>query len=142
MSIRFENKKDLDREKKAVQFFCDLYNFTFKKLGENDIDFAIYKNDKIICFLEVKGRNRYLKDCYPLPVAIRKLLKLSDKRINPVMLWACYDGIVYCKTKLLEGIIKTGGRKKRKGSTNDIEIMAYYEKNKNLIEAKYEMQKL
>ncbi|QDP51084.1 MAG: hypothetical protein Unbinned3907contig1000_27 [Prokaryotic dsDNA virus sp.] len=142
MSIRFENKKDLERENKAVSFFCKLYGFTFKKLGDNDVDFAIIKNNRIICYLEVKGRNRYLNDCYPLPVAIRKLLKLSDKRLNPVMLWACYDGIIFSRVELLKGEIKTGGRKPRVGSTNDIEIMAYYDKDKNLIEVKYEMQKL
>jgi len=139
MSIRFESKKDVEREVKAVSLFCKIYSFTFEKLGENDIDFKIFKDKEFVCYLEVKGRLRKIQNCYPLPVAIRKLLKMSDKKKQSVMLWACYDGIVYSKLDKLTGQIKTGGRKPREGSANDIEIMAYYERNDNLIEVKYEM---
>tara|TARA_R100001163_G_scaffold42220_2_gene31926 strand:+ start:230 stop:649 length:420 start_codon:yes stop_codon:yes gene_type:complete len=139
MTLRFENKKDLQREKKAVEFFCKLYGLQFKKLGENDIDFVITKNNNFVCYLEVKGRNKNIKNSYPLPVAIRKLLKLSDKKKESVMLWACFDGIIFSRLENLTGDIKTGGRKPRIGSYNDIEIMAYYKKQSNLIEVKYEV---
>ena len=142
MSIRFENKSDLQRERKAVELFCDIYGYQFKKLGDNDIDFEITKDDLFICYLEAKGRKRNISNCYPLPVAIRKLLKLSEKKRQSVMLWACFDGIVYSRLENLKGEIKTGGRKPREGSANDIEIMAYYEESNNLIEASYEVQKL
>ena len=142
MSIRFENKTDLEREYKAVNLFCDIYGYEFKKLGDNDIDFIITKNGLFICYLEVKGRKKNISNCYPLPVAIRKLFKLSEKKRQSVMLWACFDGIVYSRLENLKGEIKTGGRKPREGSANDIELMAYFEKSDNLIEANYEVQKL
>ncbi len=138
MSVRFENQKDLDREDKAVKLFCDKYDLTHEKLSPNDIDFKIYKNGKFLFYLEVKGRLRNLKECYPLPIAVRKLLKISDKNKSGVVLWACFDGIVFSRIENLKGDIKIGGRKPREGSANDIEFMAYYNKNTNFIELNYE----
>jgi hypothetical protein len=97
--MRFENKKDLERELGCIEFFCNTFGLTYSKLGENDIDFCLYKNDQIISFAEVKGRNRNINDAYPLPIACRKLVKLSDKKINPVIIWDCFDGIIYGQTK-------------------------------------------
>ena len=131
MSIRFESKKDLERENKAVKLFCDEYGLTYEKLSPNDIDFKIYKNGKFLFYLEVKGRLRNLKQCYPLPIAVRKLLKMADKKEDGVILWACFDGVVFSRIENLNGRIRMGGRKKRKGSANDIELMAYYRRHGN-----------
>ena len=138
MSVRFENQKDLDREDKAVKLFCDKYDLTHEKLSPNDIDFKIYKNGKFLFYLEVKGRLRNLKGCYPLPIAVRKLLKMSDKNKSGVVLWACFDGIVFSRIENLKGDIRIGGRKPREGSSNDIEFMAYYNKSNNFTELNYE----
>ncbi len=138
MSVRFENKVDLDRESKAVKLFCDEYGLTSEKLSPNDIDFKIYKNGRFLFYLEVKGRLRKLSECYPLPIAVRKILKMSDKRQDGVILWACFDGIVFSRLEKLKGEIRVGGRSPRKGSANDVEFMAYYNKNNNFKELKYE----
>jgi len=138
MSVRFENQKDLEREDKSVNLFCDKYDLTYEKLAPNDIDFKIYKNGKFLFYLEVKGRLRSLQDCYPLPIAVRKLLKMSDKKESGIILWACFDGVVFSRIENLKGDIKIGGRKPREGSSNDIEFMAYYNKSNNFIELNYE----
>lgn len=138
MSVRFENQTDLDRESKAVKLFCDEYGLTSEKLSPNDIDFKIYKNGKFLFYLEVKGRLRELGNCYPLPIAVRKILKMSDKKQDGVILWACFDGIVFSRVENLKGEIRVGGRRPREGSANDIEFMAYYNKNNNFKELKYE----
>ena len=65
-----------------------------------------------------------------MPIAIRKLVKLCDKRLNPVMIWACDDGIIYAKVKDIYGDIRWGGRKPRAGAVNDEEVMAYYDKQR------------
>lgn len=135
--MRFENKKDLDREEKAINMFVSLFKGSYNKLGKNDIDFEVLHNDKVISYVEVKGRLRPLRDAFPLPIAVRKLVKLSDKRINPVIIWACEDGIIYSKVKDLEGVIKYSGRKPREGSSNDLELMAYYDNNDNFKIIKY-----
>jgi hypothetical protein len=132
--MRFETKKDLDKELNCIDFFCDTFDITFEKLGENDIDFSLYKDGKLIAYAEVKGRNRTILDAYPLPIACRKLVKLVDKKINPLIIWDCYDGIIYGRLEQIEGKIKIGGRKPRDQSTNDIELMAYFNKQSTLKE--------
>ena len=130
--MRFESNEDLSREKKAITTFVNIFNGSFKKLGPDDIDYRVYDSEgKLIAFVEVKGRIRNYSDAYPLPVAARKLVKLSDKRLNPVMIWACNDGIVYSKIKDLNGSISWGGRKPRAGSYNDQELMTYFNKADN-----------
>ena len=62
--------------------------------------------------------------------------KLSENDID----FAIYDGIIFSRTEKLKGNIKVGGRKPRKGSSNDIEFMAYYNKQINLKEIKYEIR--
>lgn len=135
--MRFENSKDLDREEKAIIKFVSSFNGSYNKLGDNDIDFEVLHNDKVISYVEVKGRLRALKDAFPLPIAVRKLVKLADKRVNPVIIWACEDGIIYSKVKDLKGTIKYSGRKPRAGASNDLELMAYYNNNENFKIIKY-----
>ena len=132
--MRFETNKDLDRELNCIEMFCNTFKLTYSKLNENDIDFSLYKDEKLISYAEVKGRNRTLLDAYPLPIACRKLVKLQDKKINPIIIWDCYDGIIYGRIEQIEGKIKLGGRKPRDQSTNDIELMAYYDKQLTLKE--------
>jgi hypothetical protein len=132
--MRFETNKDLDRELNCIDLFCDTFGITFEKLEKNDIDFSLYKDGKLIAYAEVKGRNKNVLEAYPLPIACRKLVKLVDKKINPLIIWDCYDGIIYGRIEQIEGKIKIGGRKPRDQSTNDIELMAYYEKQSTLKE--------
>lgn len=138
MSVIFETKKDLDREEKAVSLFCKEYGLTYGKLHRLDIDFKIYKDNKFVFYLEVKGRMRKLNECYPLPISVKKLIKISDKSGKAVVLWACLDGIVFSYLHKLKGDIRIGGRRPREGSSNDIEFMAYYNKNSNLKQLYYE----
>jgi hypothetical protein len=126
--MRFENKSDLTREKKAIEKFVGIFGGSYKKLGPNDIDYRVFdSSNNLIAYVEVKGRLRALKDAYPLPVAARKIVKLCDKRLNPVMIWACEDGIIYAKVSEIQGSVKWGGRKPRENSFNDEELMIYYE---------------
>lgn len=138
--MRYENDSHLERENRAIEKFAQMFNLSFTKLGENDVDFQVFKKDRLIGFVEVKGRHRDLNKAYPLPVAIRKLNKLQGElapRHNPMIIWACHDGIIYGRVRKLTGIVKQGGRKPREGSTNDQELMAYYDKQKDLHHAEY-----
>jgi hypothetical protein len=136
--VKFETHKDLYREEKAINFFCRQFDFTYRKLNEFDIDYLILnKEGRHIANAEVKGRIRTIEQAYPLPVAVRKLVKLSDSTSNPIMIWTCEDGIIFAKLKNLKGQIKWGGRVPREGSTNDMELMAFYNKQEGLIEMKF-----
>jgi hypothetical protein len=69
-------------------------------------------------------------DAYPLPVNARKFVKLIDKRLNPVVIWACEDGIIYSKAKPLSGTISY--------NSDDDEFFMYFDKNKSVKYIRYE----
>ena len=129
----FETEEDLRREKKAIDTFVNTFGGSYQKLDPLDIDFKIFDKDKIlIAYAEVKGRIRSIRDAYPLPISARKLVKLVDKRITPVIIWSCDDGIIYGIANRLSGEVKWGGRPARAGSSNDAELMVYYDKQRTL----------
>jgi len=129
--IYFETEEDRVREKKAIERFVSIFDGKYQKLDINDVDYKVFNNSgDLISYVEVKGRKKNISNAYPLPIAIRKLLKLMDKRLNPVVIWACDDGIIYAEIKKIKGILLYSGRKPRTGSTNDNELMAYYDKQK------------
>jgi hypothetical protein len=78
-----------------------------------------------------------MNTAYPLPLSAKKLVKLIDKRLAPVLIWACEDGIIYGKANKLQGEIKWGGRPPRDGSFNDAEMMVYFDKQKELKYIRY-----
>jgi hypothetical protein len=135
--MRFETEQDLIRERKAIEVFAKTFGVDYVKLDPNDVDYKILKDGQPIAYADVKGRIRTMNDAYPLPIAVRKLVKLMDKRLDPVVIWACEDGIIYGKASKLYGQIRLGGRTERTGSVNDIELMAYYEKQDNLKYVRY-----
>jgi hypothetical protein len=134
----FETETDLIRERKAIELFVSIFNGSYKKLGQFDIDYKVSDKDgQLIAYAEVKGRIRSMKDAYPLPISAAKLVKLVDKRLNPVIIWACDDGIIYAQVNQLVGEIKWGGRPPREGSYNDSELMVYYDKQKSMKYVRY-----
>lgn len=136
--MTFETETDLIREKKAIELFVSIFGGSYKKLDPNDIDYKVFDKDKnLIAYAEVKGRIRTMKTAYPLPLSAKKLVKLIDKRLAPVLIWACDDGIIYGRANKLHGEIKWGGRPHRDGSFNDAEMMVYYDKQKELKYVRY-----
>lgn len=129
----FETETDLLREKKAIETFVKTFGGSYQKLDPFDIDYKIFdKNNKVIGYAEVKGRIRTMHDAYPLPISAHKIIKLIDKRLNPLIIWACEDGIIYGRPEQLVGQIRQGGRPPREGAVSDIELMVYYDKQKAL----------
>jgi hypothetical protein len=136
--MTFETEIDLIREKKAIELFVSIFGGSFKKLDPHDIDYKVFDKDKnLIAYAEVKGRIRTMRSAYPLPISAKKLVKLIDKRLAPVLIWACEDGIIYGKANKLYGEIKWGGRTPRDGAVNDAEMMVYYDKQKELKYIRY-----
>ena len=138
--MRFEKKTDLQREMKAIKLFTDSFKGGFIKLGQNDIDFTVLDaNHTVIAYAEVKGRNKTMQDAFPLPIAARKIVKLIDKSktVEPIVIWACLDGIIYGRIKQLGGVLAVGGRMPREHAANDIEAMVYYYETAGLKKIKY-----
>lgn len=127
----FETEQDKIRERKAIERFVSIFGGSFQKLSQHDIDYKIFDKDKnLIAYVEIKGRLRNIANAYPLPISCKKLIKLIDKRLNPVVIWACDDGIIYGQVEKLRGDIKYNGREPRVGAPNDHELIAYYDKQK------------
>ncbi len=138
LQMRFESNQDLKRVQKAIEKFVSRFKGTYKKLDPNDVDYRVFdESGKLIAYAEVKGRYRTISNAYPLPVAARKVVKLCDKRLNPVIIWSCDDGIIYGKPTHLHGVVRWGGRKPREGAVNDEELMLYYDKQKEFRYIKY-----
>ena len=136
--MRFESNADRAREQKAIEAFCSKFGGGYKKLGQYDIDFKYYDDNFVTkSYIEVKGRKRTMDNAFPLPVANRKLIKLADKELNPIIIWACEDGIIYGRLDEIEGVTRWGGRKARYGAANDQEVMCYYSKQPGLKYIKY-----
>jgi hypothetical protein len=136
--MTFETEVDLIREKKAIELFVSIFGGSYKKLDPHDIDYKVFDKDKnLIAYAEVKGRIRTMNAAYPLPLSAKKLVKLIDKRLAPVLIWACEDGIIYGKANKLQGEIKWGGRPPRDGSFSDAEMMVYFDKQKELKYIRY-----
>ena len=128
----FETEQDLIREKKAIETFVKIFGGSFKKLAPLDIDYKVFDKDgTLIAYAEVKGRLKNIKTAYPLPVALSKLNKLIEKRLNPVLVWACDDGIIYGKVFSLVGEVKLGGRPPREGANSDVEMMVYFDQHRS-----------
>ena len=131
--MTFETEQDLIREKKAIDLFVGTFGGSYKKLDPLDIDYKVFDNKGLlIAYAEVKGRIRTMHSAYPLPISAKKVVKLIDKRLAPVIIWCCEDGIIYGKANKLQGDIKWGGRSPRDDSYNDNELMIYYDKQKEL----------
>tara|TARA_R110002012_G_scaffold143444_3_gene301657 strand:+ start:379 stop:792 length:414 start_codon:yes stop_codon:yes gene_type:complete len=130
--MRFETIEDIEREQKAIKAFVRIFKGSFKKLGENDIDYKVFnKEGELVAYAEVKGRLKPMNKSFPLPIAVRKLVKLSDKRLNPIIIWACEDGLIYSRVDKLKGEIRWGGRPSREEAVNDSELMAYFNDDTN-----------
>lgn len=127
----FETEEDRLREKKAIERFVSIFDGKYQKLGDHDIDYKVFDSKgTLISYVEVKGRKKNIANAYPLPIGCRKLIKLIDKRLNPVVVWACDDGIIYGEVQKLKGKVLFSGRPNRSGAVNDDELMAYYDKQK------------
>lgn len=134
----FETEQDLVRERKAIELFVNTFGGSYKKLDPHDIDYKVFNKEGVLVgYVEVKGRIKNMRMAYPLPISAKKLVKLIDKRLVPVIIWACEDGIIYGKANKLIGEVKWGGRTPRDGSSNDAELMIYYEKQKSFKYIRY-----
>jgi hypothetical protein len=122
--MTFDTEEDLRKEKKAIDTFVNTFGGSYKKLDPQDIDYKIFDKDKnLIAYAEVKIRIRTMNAAYPLPITVRKISKLADKRLNPLMIWSCEDGIIYGKVNKLRGSICFD---------TSSELMVYYDKQKEL----------
>lgn len=119
--MQLQQSEELRREKRAIDLFVNMFGGSYQKLDQNDIDYKVFSADgQLIAYAEVSSRIRTMRDAYPLPIQAKKMIKLTDKRLNPVVIWSCEDGIIYAKVKGLIGTVQW----------DDDEFIMYFEKQK------------
>lgn len=127
-----------ERKEKAIGTFIKTFGGSCQKLISPDIDYKVYDSSKnLIAYVEIVIRNRVIREAYPLYIEASRLIKLTDKRLNPVIIWACEDGLIYGKVKDLHGEIRWGGLPPRPESNNNNELICYYVKQKHCKYIKY-----
>ena len=135
--MKFENYSNRQRQTKALELFCNNFNMTFTENGSfAPVDAFLRLNTKLVGLAEVKGVHSNYDDKDYVVVSMRKLVDCQSEQIKHkkavAIIWAFNDCIAYQKIEKLNGEFYYGGRKKRKGSTHDIELMAKIDK-RNLI---------
>jgi hypothetical protein len=120
--MTFETEEEKRIQKKAIEVFVNTFGGTYQKLDASDVDYKIFdKNKNLIAYAEISSRIRTIRNAYPLPISAKKLVKLIDKRLAPVVIWSCEDGVIYGKADKLIGDIKFDGD----------EMMVYYDKQRS-----------
>lgn len=102
--MNIESEGDLSVKQKAIQVFVSKFKGSFEKLSSNDVDYKVYdSNGDLISYADIIVCEEYFQDSTEISLSMKKLIKLSDKRLNPVMIWAFKNCIAYCKTKFIVG---------------------------------------
>jgi hypothetical protein len=115
------SKHDKERELQAITKYVSLFGGSFQKLGHTDVGYKIFDREgNVIGYVEVINVLRRIHNPYPLPANVSKLVRLMAKRLQPVLVWSCDDGIMYAPLEKISGTIKI----------KDEELTAYYEKQK------------
>lgn len=123
-----KSKEDLRRAENAIKLFVSMFGGSYEKLGPLDIDYKIFNSDgEVLGYAEVTSRHRTMRDSYPLPISASKLVKLFEKRLNPVAIWACDDGLIYTKLSGIRGEL----------ISSDNELTMFFEKQKSFKYVKF-----
>jgi hypothetical protein len=113
-----------EREQKAITTFVNTFGGSFKKLDPQDVDYKVFdKQGNIIAYAEVNSIIKTMRNAYPLSAPAKKIVKLIDKRLPPVVIWYCEDGIIYGKANKLRGEVIYG-------NSSSLELIIYYERQK------------
>ena len=133
--MKFENIENRSRQTEALKRFCTEFGLTFVENKDFAfLDATLRKDTKFIGQAEVKGVHSNYADKDYVVVSMRKLVDCQKEQIKnkkPVaIIWAFNDCIAYKRLEDLSGDVYFGGRKKRKDSTHDIELMVKIDKQK------------
>lgn len=101
--------KDNYIKKKAATAFVNVFGGSIEILAPSDVYCRVFDKDGTpVAYLDVIVLNQPMNGSYPLKVTAKSLQKLTDKRLNPTLLWSFIDGLIYCKIKNLSGEIYFG----------------------------------
>jgi len=131
------NEEVQKKKHKAIDTFISTFGGSYQPQVKGDVDYKIFKDGELIAYMEVTIRNKTIATAYPLIVPAARIVKLADKRLNPVLMWACDDGIIYARLKDVEAQIKWGSILPHLDLAEHGELMCYYAKQKHFKYIKY-----
>ncbi len=135
--MTFETQSDKDRESIAVFTFVNYMKTKYNpfigcscvKLGKYELDFIIQLHSGKRITIEVKGVKSYnLEDNHIPIISVLKIAKMqrsvNENGFNAsYLIFAYKDGIKVQRLINLKGSFSWSGRKQRKGSANDRELI-------------------
>lgn len=104
---------------RALDKFCEVYNLSYRSADE--WTYGIIRNDKVVAYCAIEPVNEIIKKVETLSMPIRKIQKVSDKRLHPTLMWDCEDGVYFAKLREAHGEL-------RWGRGLDDHMMAYYKR--------------
>lgn len=125
------------RKQKAIDTFISTFGGSYQGQTKGDVDYKIFKDGELVAYMEVTPRYKTIAMAYPLIIQASRAVKLCDKRLNPVVMWACDDGIIYARLKDIEAEIKWGSLLPHLDLAEHGELMCYYAKQKHFKYIKY-----
>lgn len=131
------NEEIQKKKHKAIETFISTFGGSYQPQVKGDVDYKIFKDGELIAYMEVTIRNKTIATAYPLIVPAARMVKLADKRLNPVLMWACDDGVIYARLKDVEAQIKWGSILPHLDLAEHGELMCYYAKQKHFKYIKY-----
>lgn len=90
------------RERKAIDKYCSVNKLRHTRMGH-----GMYRIDNDdgtpVGYVLVEPKLRNMSYAYPLQAMAKKVIKLIDKRLSPVIIWACDDGILFANADKIKG---------------------------------------
>jgi hypothetical protein len=134
----FREQQKMLRKQNAIDRFVSIFKGRYEKQSPDDIDYKVFdNNNNLICYVEIRELLKNISRAYPLPIPASKVTKLWNKRLNPTIVWACDDGIIYGKLEEIEGVVGVSGRVPKSGSLSEVDLIVYYDKQKSLKYVRY-----
>ena len=115
-----------EKQQKAIDTFVKIFKGSHQAVSNNQYK-IFYSKKTLIAYAIVEVSHNLIYKAYPLIINTHTLSGLVKKRLSPVVIWCCDDGIIYGKVTQMYGQIKWG--KDIPHSVNT-DLMCYYEKQK------------
>ncbi len=123
------------RKDKAIQKYVDVIGGSYSSIGMIDVDYKVMDSlGNLIGYVSIVEWSDLIRTSLVLSAPLRDIVKLSDKRLNPVIVWACDDGIVYANLWDIKGVCKFGSGRRR--SELD-DMYAHYDRQKSMRYIRY-----
>ena len=115
--IKYESQDNLRQEKNVLRHMSQLWDVSYSKLPlDYKLDYAMYRDDNLVGFAEVKCRKPKMKDFPTYIISLSKIMKarrlasVTGTKSVLIVSWSDATGWI---DVFSDFIVKQGGRKDR-----------------------------